>query len=147
MRGWEIFLPESCTLQGRACTPAVCSNKSIKPTGMLNIFGRHDRYEAVLEFDQAGSQPSVHYKASRRNTPSRVAHLNLRESVSDWHVRRRLNFGLPPPPVHLITFYSRPFFFYVLIWAIYLVSYCKHTHCSDSQETPMPLPHIGQHQG
>lgn len=26
--------------------PAVCSDKSIKPTGMLNIFGRQDRYEA-----------------------------------------------------------------------------------------------------
>lgn len=65
-----MFLPQKsenrAPYKGRACTPAVCSNKSIKPTGMLNIFGRHDRYEAALEFDQAGSQPSVHYRASQQ---------------------------------------------------------------------------------
>ena len=42
---------------------AVCSDKSIKPTGMLSIFERQDRYESVVEFDQAESQPSVHYRA------------------------------------------------------------------------------------
>lgn len=66
----EVFSRHSCfgnlltahlTRQSLHC--AVCSDKSIKPTGMLNIFGRQDRYEAAVEFDQAGSQPSVHYRA------------------------------------------------------------------------------------
>lgn len=47
------------------------------------------------------------------NTPSRGAHLNLRESISDWHVRSLLNFGFPSP-VHLIVFYLRHFFLFVL---------------------------------
>lgn len=66
----QTFLPRepgSCRpYKAEPAHPAVCSDKSITSTGMLNIFGRRDRCEAVVEFDQAASQPSVHYRTSQQ---------------------------------------------------------------------------------
>lgn len=46
---------------------------------MLNIFGRRDRCEAVGEFDQAVSQPSVHYRASQQQHTLPVSKSQLEE--------------------------------------------------------------------
>lgn len=66
----QTFLPqEPVNCRPYKAEPAlltVCSDKSITSTGMLNIFGRRDRCEAVVEFDQAVSQPSVHYRTSQQ---------------------------------------------------------------------------------
>lgn len=66
----QTFLPRepgNCRpYKAEPALPTVCSDKSITSTGMLNIFGRRDRCEAGVEFDQAGSQPSVHYRTSQQ---------------------------------------------------------------------------------
>lgn len=66
----QTFLPQvpgNCRpYKAEPALPTVCSDKSITSTGMLNISGRRDRCEAVVEFDQAVSQPSVHYRTSQQ---------------------------------------------------------------------------------
>lgn len=86
----------------------VCSDKSIKPTGMLNIFGRQDRYEAVVEFDQAASQPSVHYTAFQQQHTLPVSTPQPEEKYY-WLARQEpaSTLGLPSPACHTCM-YSRP---------------------------------------
>lgn len=68
---------------------------------MPNIFGRQDRYEAVVEFDQAKSQPSVRYRASQQEHTLLVSTSQPGEKYY-WlsHQVGALTLGLPSP-VHL----------------------------------------------
>lgn len=61
---------------------------------MLNIFGRRDRCEAVVEFDQAVSQPSVHYRTSQQQHTLPVSKSQLEEK---YHRQSRQEH--PPPPI------------------------------------------------
>lgn len=60
---------------------------------MLNIFGRRDRCEAAVEFDQAVSQPSVHYRTSQQQHTLPVSKSQLEEK---YH-RQSCQEPTPPP--------------------------------------------------
>lgn len=63
---------------------------------MLNIFGRQDRYGAALEFYQAGSQPSVHYRAFQQKHTLLVSTPQPEEKYY-WLARQQPSPTLRPP--------------------------------------------------
>lgn len=65
---------------------------------MLNIFGRRVRCETVVEFDQAASQPSVHYRASQQQHTLTVSKSQPEEK---YHCLSRQEPLPPPLPAYL----------------------------------------------